>query len=303
MSLVVCKLPKAGLGNQLFPLMRAKVFAHLNDLPIIVTGYHQLKIGPYLRGERSKRNYNHYFNFQKNIFGELSDQWRLNKNKTLPVCSEHPLEKMDENENSRPAIYLYDKIPHWSDYFVELKNFHEIAPALFYNSVTENIKKKISLQQAPCIGVHIRMGDFRKLKAGEDFSKVGAVRTPENYFIDVINNIRQIHGSKLPVSVFSDGKKKELQLILAMENISLVEGNPDIVDLLLLSKSKIIIASAGSTFSYWAAFFANAPVILHPDHIHRSIRSTEINSNWYEGSWDSNNSILIDNIKNINWQQ
>ncbi|HEX4374031.1 MAG TPA: alpha-1,2-fucosyltransferase [Puia sp.] len=303
MSLVVCKLPKAGLGNQLFPLMRAKIFAHLNDLPIVVTGYHQLKIGPYLRGERSKRNYNRYFNFQKNIFGELSDQRRLRKNKALPICSEHSLEKMSENESSRPTIYLYDKIPHWSDYFAELKNFREIALHIFYGSITENIKKKISLQPAPCIGVHIRMGDFRKLKAGEDFSKVGAVRTPENYFIDVINNIRQIHGSKLPVSVFSDGKKNELQFILTMENISLVEGNPDIVDLILLSKSKIIIASAGSTFSYWAGFFANAPVILHQDHIHQSIRSTEINSNWYEGSWDSSNSLLIDNIKKINSDQ
>jgi hypothetical protein len=303
MSLVLCKLPKAGLGNQLFPLMRAKIFAHLNDLPIIVTGYHQIKIGPYLRRERSKRNYDHYFNFQKNFFGELSDKWRLNKNKELPTYSDRELEKINENEKVQPTIYLYDKIPHWNDYFSELKNFREITIDLFFDSITQNIKKKTSLQQIPCIGVHIRMGDFRKLKAGEDFSKVGAVRTPENYFIDVINNIRKIHGSELPVSVFSDGKKNELQLILAMENIFLVEGNPDIVDLILLSKSKIIIASAGSTFSYWAGFLASAPVILHPDHIHQSIRSTEINNKWYEGSWDSSNSILIDNIKKINWHQ
>ena len=148
MSLVVCKLPKAGLGNQLFPLMKAKIFAHLNDLPIIVTGYHQLKIGPYLRGEKSKRNYNRYFNFQKNIFGELSDQRRLKKNEGLPICSEHELEKINENENAQLTIYLYDKIPHWNNYFSELKNFREVTIGLFFDSITQNIKKKFLLNSS-----------------------------------------------------------------------------------------------------------------------------------------------------------
>jgi hypothetical protein len=40
MSVVICKLPKAGLGNQLFPLMRAYTFAHLNNLPGMVPGSH-----------------------------------------------------------------------------------------------------------------------------------------------------------------------------------------------------------------------------------------------------------------------
>ncbi len=73
MSVVVCKLPKAGLGNQLFPLMHAFVFAKLNNLPVIVTGYHQLKIGPYIRREKNKRQYKGYFTFQKNIAGEYRD--------------------------------------------------------------------------------------------------------------------------------------------------------------------------------------------------------------------------------------
>lgn len=296
MSLVVCKLPKAGLGNQLFPLMKAQVFAHLNDLPVIITGYHQFKIGPYLRGEKSKRNYNDYFNFQKNFFGELSDKWKLNKSNDLEICAEHSLEKIVDDEIAEPKIYFYNEIPHWSDYFGELKSYRELVVNIFYNLLSKNIKKKISLQQAPCIGVHIRMGDFRKLKDGEDFSKAGLVRTPENYFVDVIKNIRQVHGTNLPVSIFSDGKKNELQSILELENVSLIEGNPDIVDLVLLSNSKIIVSSAASTFSYWAAFLSNAPVILHPDHINNKIRSDE---GLYEGALDLQNETLMNYIKSI----
>ena len=52
MSVVVCKLPQAGLGNWLFCLMKAKVFAEMYQLPLIIIGYHQLKIGPYLRFEK-----------------------------------------------------------------------------------------------------------------------------------------------------------------------------------------------------------------------------------------------------------
>jgi glycosyl transferase family 11 len=296
MSLVVCKLPKAGLGNQLFPLMRAHVFAHLNNLPTIVTGYHQIKIGPYLRGEKSKRNYNGYFNFQKNFFGELSDKWKLNKNKNLQLCPEHSLNKIADDKIAGSKIYFYSEIPHWKDYFGDLKNYRELVADIFYSLISQNIKKKISLQKAPCIGVHIRMGDFRKLKEGEDFRKVGLVRTPENYFVDVINNIRQVHGTKLPVSVFSDGKKKELKSIFEMENVSLLEGNPDIVDLILLSKSKIIITSAASTFSYWAGFLSDAPIILHPGHINTRIRPDK---NLYEGNMDSQNETLINYIRSI----
>jgi hypothetical protein len=296
MSLVVCKLPKAGLGNQLFPLMKAHVFAHLNNFPIIITGYHQFKIGPYLRGEKSKRNYKGYFNFQKNVFGELLDKWKLKKNKNLQVCPEHSLEKITDNEIAESKIYLYSEIPDWKDYFGDLKNYRGLVVNLFYSLISKSIKKNFFLQQAPCIGVHIRMGDFRKLKDGENFSKVGAVRTPENYFVDVIDNIRKIHGTKLPVSIFSDGKKEELKSVLEMENVSLVEGNPDIVDLILLSKSKIIVSSAASTFSYWAGFLSDAPVILHPDHINTKIRSDK---NLYEGALDLQNETLINYIASI----
>ena len=60
MGKVICKLPRAGLGNQLFPLLKAYTFAQLNDLPVIVINYHQIKVGPWLRREKNKRYYDEY---------------------------------------------------------------------------------------------------------------------------------------------------------------------------------------------------------------------------------------------------
>jgi hypothetical protein len=71
MGIVICKLPKAGLGNQLFPLMKAYVFAHINHLPVTIVNYRQLRLGPWLRGEKNKRIYNGFFIFEKNFIQQL----------------------------------------------------------------------------------------------------------------------------------------------------------------------------------------------------------------------------------------
>jgi hypothetical protein len=296
MSIVVCKLPKAGLGNQLFPLMKAFTLGQINNFPVIIVGYNQLKIGPYLRKEKSKRKYSNYFNFQKSLLGEQIDKWRVFKNKHLQIQSESIIEQKQWTDK---VLYKYEAIPHWNNYFDQLKQYRDLVIELLNKQIKKTIHTQVEKQIRPNIGVHIRMGDFRKLKEGEEFSKVGAVRTPEQYFIDIIKNIRQIHGTSLPVSVFTDGYKHEFEELFLLDNINIVEGNSDIIDMLLLSKSKIIVCSAGSTFSYWAGFLANAPLIMHPDHIHQPIRPDEINEVYYEGSWDNNNSILINNILNI----
>lgn len=294
--MVWCQLPNAGLGNQLFPLMKAYVFAHLNKLPVVVTGYHQIKIGPYFRNERTKRRYSNSFTFQKNILSAFFDMIKMRNFKSQSLVHD-PLTEiiLDIPDNN---LYHFSRIPHWDDYFKDLKSHRPLVIKLFWEILREPIKQQLAKLTSPVIGVHIRMGDFRKLRATEDFSKVGTVRTPEEYFIDVILSIRNIHGSKLPVSIFTDGFENEVRKILQIENVKLFESKGDIVDMLLLSKSKIIVTSAGSTFGYWAGFLSDAPIILHPAHIHQSLRAN-LGSDFYEGPADSNSQLLNLQIKSI----
>jgi gamma-glutamyl:cysteine ligase YbdK (ATP-grasp superfamily) len=39
-----------------------------------------------------------------------------------------------------------------------------------------------------------------------------------------------------------------------------------------MSRARIIVCSAGSTFSEWSAFLSDALVIRHPSHVHSAIR-------------------------------
>jgi hypothetical protein len=305
MSIVVCRLPKAGLGNHLYPLMNALVFGKLNNLPVIVIGYHQLKIGPYLRKEKIKRKYNGYFTFQKNIIGETLDKVRVYiLTKLFEINKEPPVEKIAGKVPSK-KIYLFEKLPTYHNYFIHLKGHRQLVKELLYSVINPAILAEVEKSPKPLIGLHIRMGDFRKLKQGEDFSKVGHVRTPEYYFIEIVNAIRKIYGENLPVSLFTDGYRHEFEEIFSLDKVTMIEGNADIVDLLLLSRSSILIAANGSTFSYWAGFLANAPLIKHPDHLHAPFRPDEVNHHFYEGPMlqDAIDPLLIKNIRSIISQQ
>jgi hypothetical protein len=280
-AFVVCELPKAGLGNQLFPLLKALVFGKLNNLPVKIIGYHQVKIGPYLRREKTKRQYRNYFTFQRSLINERLDALFIKWKERSYQLVREPVVGVVEDKTFKKCIYLFNEIPHWSNYFEYLRENRQQVISLLWSVIHEKVKQDLERLSPPCIGVHIRMGDFRKLKQGEDFSKMGAVRTPEDYFIDIIQQLRAMHGSNLPVSVFTDGYYHEFEKLFTLENITMVQGNTDIVDLLLLSRSKIIVTSAGSTFSYWSGFLSDAPIIIHPDH-KQPIRGNNLPGKFYE---------------------
>ena len=299
MSIVVCKLPDAGLGNQLFPLTRAMVFSHLNHLPLIVTGYHRLKPGPYLRGEKNKRKYRAFFNFQKGYLGELGDKLRVNSYKRKYAVIKEPSISSIAEEGDK--LYYFTRLSHYSDYFNELKDHRELAISLLKQAMNPVIFTELQSCKAPDIAVHIRMGDFRKLKPEEDFNKVGSVRTPLDYFIEMIRTTRSVSVRNLPVRVFTDGHPSELKELFELPETSLVKGNTDMTDLLLMSKSKVIITSAGSTFSYWAGFLSEAVLIMHHAHIYASIRPPEINKRIYEGAMvpGGMDQLLLNNLQDL----
>lgn len=283
MSLVICKLPKAGLGNQLFPLMHAAVFAKINNLPLMVIGYHQFKIGPYLRREKSKRNYKGFFKFEKNIFFAFYDELKVkNILKKNEVIYEPQLDLSVDQTTKK--VFFFEKVPSYYDYFIHLKPYRNQVIKLLSEFISDDIFIKLKDIPNVEIGVHIRMGDFRKLNVGEEF-KGGHVRTPESYFVNIINGIRTLIGVDIKVNVFTDGYKNEFDTIFNLKNIEIVEGNNDLVDMLLLSKSKIIVITTGSTFSYWAGFLSDAPMIMDTDHNRSRIRSIDSNDNFFEGSY------------------
>ncbi len=285
------------MGNQLFPLMHAAVFAKINRLPFIVTGYHQIKVRPYLKAWNNKRNYTGYFAFQKNILPEWIDKakvWR--RRRQWKTIYEPFLHAVDACE-LQGRVFWFEKMPAYHDYFGKLMEHRQLVKDLLWDMLKKNIKEQFARYQAPVIGVHIRLGDFRKLAAGEEFVG-GHVRAPEAYYINIITGIRKINGKTLAATVFTDGYGHEIKNILQLPATEVAQSKPDIVDLLLLGRSKIIVMAPGSTFSAWAAFLSEDTVIKFTDKF-QPLRPLSLQEKVYEGIFDCGKELLIQNIKAI----
>jgi hypothetical protein len=288
---VISVLPKAGLGNKLFSWASGVVFSDVNNCPHFICGLTKFHPMTIIRGDRSKRLYFGYFKNEKLLY-------------FYPRSNAKNLSQKQANKKvslSGPA--LFSEIPHWSDRFHLLRDHRKLIVERFWNTLTKRIKKRIEGHDIPCVSLHIRMGDFRELKEGEDFSKVGAVRTPLNYFIEVVKMIREYANNNVSVTVFSDGSDNDLKSILSLPNTRRAEDDLDIVHLALMSKSSVIVMSAGSTFSFWAGFLSKAILIDHYQHKHSTIRNDKINTEVFEGVFEPNTKParqLQENLKNLN---
>jgi hypothetical protein len=270
------RLPNAGLGNKLFIWAKAYTFSRLNSIPLRVTGWVQLQKAPVIHG----------FDFRLywNYFQRVDEAgWRTSRYaaKHYQVMREPAVER----RNIEPGtIYEYDKVPHWNDYFGDFRAYRDQVREALMKMLTDARVRELGRHKSPVIAANVRMGDFVKLKSGQDFAKVGNTRTPHAYFREMIENIRKLHGAPLPVEIVSDGSARDLRELLELPNVSMAPRRSKIVDILMMSRSKILLASAGSTFSYWSGFLGESALIMHPDHIHQPIRPETVNRNYYEGA-------------------
>jgi hypothetical protein len=269
------RLPNAGLGNKLFVWAKAHMFSRLNSIPLRVTGWIQLQSGSVLHG----LDFRLYWNYFKRV-DEVDRRTKRYAASHYRVISEPAVQREDIKAG---VIYEYSKVPHWSNFFGDIREYrNEVRDALM-KILTDARVQEVGRHKPPVIAANIRMGDFKKLRSNENFAKVGHVRTPLTYFREVIENIRKLHGTPLPVEIITDGKARELGELLELPNASMAPSRSKIVDILMMSRSKILLCSAGSTFSYWAGFLGDCALIMHPDHIHQPIRPEAVNRSCYEG--------------------
>jgi hypothetical protein len=251
---IYCKIPKGGLGNKLFVISNALIYSRLINAKIVFIKSRELKIGPYLRKEKNKRKYKNFFKFKSRFF-------------ITPFQKNKIIEEPGFNDKlNEVSVFMFSKLPHWSIYFDKIRDYRNLCLQEIFNSLNDPIKVIIQSLENIDVAVHIRLGDFKKLQDSEDFSKVGSTRTPRDYFLNNINKIKTIN-PEYKFFIFSDGHESELDWILNEKNIFLYQSVNDIVDLYQMSKSKILITSAGSTYSYWAGFLGECQIIQHPDHV------------------------------------
>jgi glycosyl transferase family 11 len=266
---VYVKFPRTGLGNMLLVWSRGYVFATINDIPLITSSWGAIRWGAWIRWERKKRMYWGYF--KENTWWERISL-SLRK-KSYNIISEPRVSQLSLSENER-SLFIFDRIYTDNDLFSPVRSHRLLVRQGIMDMLLPDMQKRLNEYETPVISVHIRRGDF----------KLGNPITPNSFFINAINLAREMSGKELPVTVFTDAAMEEISDVLSLPGVKPAENKPDILDILLMSRSKLIVLSQSSTFSYWGAFLSDAIVIKPEGDWQNDLRPAEINHTIFEGN-------------------
>jgi len=147
-----------------------------------------------------------------------------------------------------PAIVTFEGM---RDFFNPLLPHRQLVRRRLEEILHPRIPRTLRTYTDEFIGVHIRRGDFT-------FNRIA---TPDEWFLKTIANVRECLGQRFPVLIVSDGLGKELLPFRQLQNVHIAPRSPAILDILRLSRCRILVASLGSSFSMWAAYLGGMPTI------------------------------------------
>lgn len=259
-----------GFGNRLFSWARCRVFAKKNKGQTIAPIWFRPSFGALLRGGIDYRNY-----LNQIVLLGLFQKGRCELGHWQGVWRTRGARLVRESEVSDLSIILDQEI---AQHLLFDQAWYRFTPLLGselfllreLRSITrQNYLASVDAINHPFIGINVRCGrDFQSPPAvGDYYERVGWLqRTPISWFIESLAAIRKTCGYPVPAVLVSDGSEAMLREILKLENVHFLRPGCAISDLLVLAKSKTLLASATSTFSAWAAYLGGMPTINAPGH-------------------------------------
>jgi hypothetical protein len=251
---------RAGLGNMLFPWARAEVFAARYGVPVLAPRWTQPKIGPLLRREKDLRYYTGLFDNSGYIRG-LRRAVIIARSARIP--GEQAATFMaDKARLTGSHIVVFSGWQGWFDSFLDSRS-------LVVNRLRAILSPRVRrlLEQADQtyeVAVHVRRGDKVPLPFRGPFTGSSGDTMSDQWYINVMRSVREVLGPGTRFRVFSDAKPGQIDSILAEPGVTRSPDNPSIVDILLMSRARVLITSGGSSFSAWASFIGGMPTIWYP---------------------------------------
>lgn len=261
-DLMFMRIGGAGLGNILFPYVRALVYQRDHaDTQIIWPTWFNVKAGPIIHRDLDKRFYNDLFVNRSDYIDGFQKAWLL-------LTRKHISEK--ELLEGRDASGCVVEFTGMDNCFEKLMEEHRFI----YDNLVANLNSKyrsaLEFDGTQGVCMHIRLGDFTRVsweevKQGKHNSVI-----PIEWYVAMAKSLRSILGEKTKMIVFSDGKDEELQPLLDLGNVDRVCFGSSIADILALSRAKILVAS-GSSFSMWARYLGRMTTIMFPNQVKQKI--------------------------------
>lgn len=293
-----------GLCNRLFPFARGVIFARLNNYKVLKPKFAHFRKAPFLMGGIDyKKSIRKILLWDTFIFSYPFYVSGLYKKIIL-----FKYKKVTQPDN---ILKLY----HGDNKIIEFSLQHEFTGLYQFrneiNNEIRNVTKKKWLKfiknYPPFqIGINIRLGnDFKNAENKDDFINKGLIKTPLYWFIETLKYVREIKGYDVDAFVISDGTKEQLKDILILPNVHFVETPSPMTDLLLLSNSRLLLGSGGSSFSAWASFLGKMPTLTITGQNLNWFKVSQSDIDHFVGTFDpddkNENIVLNKIIENINF--
>jgi hypothetical protein len=264
---------RVGLGNMLFPWARAEVFAHRSGVRMLAPQWTLPKIGPMLRREKDKRLYIGLFDGRSYVRGprRWMALWRGKR-----VDESHADALMQGRLDARgTTVVEFRGHEGWFTGMAPHQNLlphRDLVARRLIEILSPTIRQRLRAPgEAPVIAAHIRRGDKPTMRFMEPYPGNDARglaqhhRTmADEWYVNCIRSVRAAIGRDARVQVFSDARPDQLAPILSLENVTLAPENPSIVDIVLLSRARVLITTGTSSFSAWASYLGGMPTIWYP---------------------------------------
>lgn len=258
-------LPKAGLANMLIPWAECFLWSKDQGIKQVAPFWGKIRLGPFIRGERDKRQYQQFFTNAGTIAGLRRIFLLLKSNK---ISAEIYRFSKDRVKISRTTLICFSDMNHLE----RLIGRHEEVRNELYR-ITRHKYWPDRLPQH-FIGIHIRMGDFPQKS---ESNKTVYFRQPLEWYAEALQQLRISMGSNLLAMIFSDGTDKELTSILKIKNVIRSPFSAAISDLLAIAESTVLITSR-SSYSLFGAYLGQVPTV------------------WYEGKKSISGGFMPDNL-------
>jgi hypothetical protein len=257
-----------GLGNRLFPWARAVVYASVNQLPLVAPAWSRFAVRAFFRGGLDLKSYPRQILLTGLFKPTQTDIRGLRRQSWLRSASIHPepddfrAELGDCYNGVGKHIILFEND---ADKFARLNPYSSLVYDKFLEIVQPRWTALARNSPPAVIGVNIRRAkDFRDPKDRNEFFTAGAQRTPLSWFCETLAAVRKALGYRATAVIVSDGTASDLGPLLAIDNVRFHRPGCAASDLLVLSQTKILIASGGSSFSAWSSFLGQMPTVTIP---------------------------------------
>lgn len=248
-----------GLAHSLLAWARCELWCRDRGVAMLAPDWSHLRIGPYLRRERDKREYHRLFRFTRYVTG-LRRHWLIATRPHVPAnCSTGP------DLNERQIVVFENKVTrNFEEHFHEVVGRGaELLDAMRAMTRPCHLPDAAALRE-PHIAVHVRLGDFSEPPADANgLQGLTNTRLPIDWYAHALSALRDALGRTVPAIVYSDGEDATLASLLALPAVRRAPPGSAVTDLLSIALAAALVSS-GSGFSIWGSFLGGVPRLCFP---------------------------------------